>query len=451
MDNRIRQSAGPLYLFLCLILGGSAQGIWANMVLQLIGVAMLGWSAAGQADRPVTTPARELLLVTMLALALAAIQLVPLPASVWTNFSGRAPIADGYRILGLNMPAQPISLTPQRSLDALLATIPPLALFVALVRLQAYRPSWLVAGLVAGAIAGILLGALQVMSADGASSPWYLYPESSFGLASGFFANGNHMGILLVACLPFLAAVFASARSANRQRNSAIMLILACVAIMILVGVALNRSLAAYGLALPVLAGSALIVIPRRSRARPWIILVALLLLAAAVAALATSSTRSGTDAATSVQTRQEMLSTTAKAIRDFMPLGSGLGSFRSVYQLYENRASVTNVYVIHAHNDYAELALETGVPGILLIIAFLAWWARAAWHAWRYSDRGPYARAASIASAAILVHSIVDFPLRTAAIAAVFAMCLALLAERRVQAVRATGDLRPTRHLVLR
>jgi hypothetical protein len=106
---------------------------------------------------------------------------------------------------------------------------------------------------------------------------------------------------------------------------------------------------------------------------------------------------------------------------------------------------------VIHAHNDYAELALETGVPGILLIIAFLAWWARAAWHAWRYSDRGPYARAASIASAAILVHSIVDFPLRTAAIAAVFAMCLALLAERRVQAVRATGDLRPTRHLVLR
>jgi O-antigen ligase len=108
-------------------------------------------------------------------------------------------------------------------------------------------------------------------------------------------------------------------------------------------------------------------------------------------------------------------------------------------------------VYVIHAHNDYAELALETGLPGILLIIAILAWWGRAAWHAWIYSDRGPYARAASIGSAAILVHSVVDFPLRTAAIAAVFAMCLALLAERRTPPVRSAGDLRPTRHLVLR
>jgi O-antigen ligase len=106
---------------------------------------------------------------------------------------------------------------------------------------------------------------------------------------------------------------------------------------------------------------------------------------------------------------------------------------------------------VIHAHNDYAELALETGVPGILLMIAFLACWGRTTWRSWRYVDAGTYARAASIASGAILLHSIIDFPLRTAAISAVFAMCLGLLVERPLPAPRSGTDLRPARHLVFR
>jgi O-antigen ligase len=145
------------------------------------------------------------------------------------------------------------------------------------------------------------------------------------------------------------------------------------------------------------------------------------------------------------------MLSTSAKALRDFMPWGSGLGTFSKVYHFYEDPARVANVYVIHAHNDYVELALETGVPGMLLMIAALAWWARASWRGWRYVEAGPYAKAASIASAAILAHSIVDFPLRTAAVSAVFAICLALLVERYAPPVRSRSDLRPTRHVVVR
>ena len=153
----------------------------------------------------------------------------------------------------------------------------------------------------------------------------------------------------------------------------------------------------------------------------------------------------------TSVQTRDVMLRTTARAIADFMPLGSGLGSFPKVYDLYEDPRQVTDTYVVHAHNDYAELALETGIPGILLLLAFLAWWAGQAWQVWRSAESAPFARAASIATAAILAHSLVDFPLRTAAIASVFAACLALLADRRAAPPSEPGDLRPTRHLELR
>jgi len=451
--SRARQAIAPLYLFACLILGGSAQGIWANMVLQLLGIGIIAWAALARTDGAMPSPPRQLVVLAMLAVAVVAIQLIPLPPSVWTGLGGRAVLAGGYHILGLELPWLPVSLMPYRSLDALLGLIPPLALFCAIVRLNAYRPSWLVAALLAGTVAGIMLGALQVSSANPDSSPWYLYPQSSFGVASGFFANANHMATLLVVTLPFLAALYASARSGGRQGSFAVLVVAAGAALLIFVGILLNRSLAAYGLTPVVLAASTLILQSQRSGWRRWTLLLAGLLLIGAVVVLATSSIRSSQfqgEASTSVQTRQQMLITTARALRDFMPWGAGLGSFRSVYQLYEDPARVTTTYVIHAHNDYAELALEMGVAGILLMVLFLGWWGRASWRAW-LGDAGPYARAASIASAAILVHSLVDFPLRTAAISGVFAMCLALLAERPPPPVRAKGDLRPTRHVVVR
>jgi O-antigen ligase len=449
MASRLRDGVAPLYLFLCLILGGSAQGIWANMALQLLGLGIIAWAAAA-ATRPVASPARHLLVIAGLAVALVAIQMVPLPPTVWPRLGGRGPVVEGYNILGLGTPWIPISLEPYRSLDVLLGLIAPLALFVAIVSLRAYRPSWLAAALLAGTIAGVVLGALQV---TGGGSHWYLYPESSFG-AIGFFANINHMADLLVCTLPFIAALFASARSANRQRNFAIALGVVAAALLIVVGIALNHSLAVYGLTPPVLAGSALILLPQRSPWRRWAVVALAVLVVGAVATLGTASVRSSalaSDTATSVESRQEMLATSAKAIPDFMPWGSGLGTFRSVYHLYENPTQVTNTYVIHAHDDYVELALETGVPGVLLMIAFLVWWARAAWRACRYADNGVWARAASIASGAILIHSLVDFPLRTAAISAVLAMCLGLLVERRTVPVQSKSDLRPTRHVVLR
>ena len=54
------------------------------------------------------------------------------------------------------------------------------------------------------------------------------------------------------------------------------------------------------------------------------------------------------------------------------------------------------------------------------------------------------------IASAAVLVHSLVDFPLRTAAISACFAMCLALLTGCRLPVRQDKSDLRPTRHVII-
>jgi O-antigen ligase len=186
---------------------------------------------------------------------------------------------------------------------------------------------------------------------------------------------------------------------------------------------------------------------------RKLIAILGALSVVSAIAALGSSSiggTRIGQDANTSVQSREQILGITAQAIGDYMPFGSGLGSFVRVYRTYESPDTVSSEYVIHAHNDYAEIALELGFPGITLMLLFLAWWAAAVVAVWRTGSGGAFARAATIASAAVLVHSLVDFPLRTGAISACFAMCLALMVEPRAAAQQAAGDLRPTRHVVI-
>jgi O-antigen ligase len=259
------------------------------------------------------------------------------------------------------------------------------------------------------------------------------------------------MAILLVASIPFVAAIATAEKVRTMQRYSAVLAILGGLAIVIMVGIALNGSLAGYGLALPVAAASLLIFLPPASRVRLWVVGAAALMMIGALIALQSSPVGSGSlgeRATGSVSSRAVILSTTAKAARDFMPFGSGFGSFRSVYPLYEEPTAVTKTFVIHAHNDYAELILELGLPGALLILLFIAWWGIAVWRIWDTTEPRPFARAAAIASAAILVHSFVDFPLRTAAVAALFAVCLALLADSRAAPPEEKSVLRRKRHV---
>jgi len=229
--------------------------------------------------------------------------------------------------------------------------------------------------------------------------------------------------------------------------------LVAGAALVIAVGIALNGSLAGYGLAIPVLLASVVIAFPGRASLR-WLTLLAAILMIGAVGWLSTMPVGSSTaraSAETSVQSRHDMLVTSLEAAKRFMPFGSGVGSFRRVYALYEDHDRLDpTTFVNHAHDDYVELAVETGVPGVILLAAFLLWWANAAWAAWRRPRPDPFALAASVASAAVLLHSVVDFPLRTAAISACFAMCLVLLIRQRRAPPADPAQLRPTRHVVV-
>jgi len=447
MKTNIRNFVAPAYLMLCIALGGSVQSVWSNFALQLIGVAILVWIAVRRRSLHSFDTAPLFLILS--ALVFVGLQVIPLPPGIWTNLPGRSGIAHGYELLRMPLPWLPISEAPYESVATPFALLPPLAMFMAV---QAGESSRGVASaLLIGTAVAIAVGALQV--ASGSASAWYFYPITNSG-AVGFFANSNHMGTLLLAAIPFVPALLLSGKSQRRLRGrSAAVVTIAVAALgLILVGIALNRSLAALLLVVPVLLASGLM-IPIGWRFRWLGVPVAVAGLAAAVVALSINplnSTAASQAKEVSLQSRQAIWRTTGEAVADSFPFGTGLGSFAEVYRLYENPETVDSSYVNHAHNDYLELTLELGLAGVVLIVLFIAWWGRRAARIWSSSLSSPFERAATIASAAILAHSVVDYPLRTSAMAAVFAMCIGLVARSRRRAATPSEAGSGARHVTI-
>ena len=443
MTHQLRLGLVPAYLLLCLLLGGaSAAGYWANMLLQLLAIPLLFWAAVAERSTPLARPARQLLLLLFLAVLLVALQLVPLPPSLWSALPGREEVVRGFTLLGEPLPWMPLSLAPHRTVASALWMLPAVAVLLGVIRLGTFRSSWLAWVLAIVTIVSVGLGALQIVGGEG--SRWYLYTITNFGVTTGFFANANHMATLLVATIPFLAALYLNARARGRsmQRSSGMFVVLAGTLTIVFVGLAANRSIAGIGLAVPALAASFLMILSRRRRLPKWsaVLVVALILGSVAAAFSAPFGNNLTTvEAQRSQDSRYTSFTRTIDAAGDFMPMGSGIGTFGEIYPTREDPADVTRFYMNHVHGDYIELALETGAPGLALILLFLLWWTRRTIAAWTAEEPDYFARAATIASAAILAHSLVDYPLRTAAISAVFAMCCALMAEPRARVRRSS------------
>jgi O-antigen ligase len=97
--------------------------------------------------------------------------------------------------------------------------------------------------------------------------------------------------------------------------------------------------------------------------------------------------------------------------------------------------------FVNHAHDDFVETWLEAGWAGAILIAGFLAWWVTASWS--RLGDRRGRGAALSLAGSTIVgmmaIHSLVDYPLRTPALAALFALACGLIVRPASQRGRET------------
>lgn len=363
-------------------------------------------------------------------IATPLIQLIPLPPAIWTGLPGRDQMVLALELAGLQPGWSPISLTPDRTLGSALALLPPAAFFLGVLTLPHSVRERLVQFSIAAAFAGIVLGTIQLASG---SDRFYLWAWAEAGQIRGFFANRNHMASLLLVALPF-AIVFGAATFRRRGQNSPALWFGALFAALAVVALAAIRSRAGITLFAPVMLASLVAAWIAAGRGRPgrgMLVLVGSIGAALTfVAVMALPPIMARFDSQGAPESRFERWPLIAEAAQTYLPLGSGMGSFDAVYRSVEPLEELDGTFFNQAHNEYLETWLESGWLGIGVILAFLVWYGRRCWAAWRGppSRDGDLQRAASIGIGALLVHSVGDYPLRTVTLAVLFALCCGLL-----------------------
>ena len=378
---------------------------------------------------PDAGPSRLFLGLLAGLVAIPLLQLVPLPPAVWTRLPGREEMVLALELGGLTPGWSPLSLTPDKTWRSLLALLPPVAMALGVLATPSAARRHLATLLLWLVVAAIVLGTIQLASGGERFYPWQ---TTNAGALVGFFANRHHMATLCLATLPL--AVGLAARALRKSGNDvAAIWLTAALTVLLIIAIGAIRSRMGVVLLVPVLGASLVSVWIATGRSRPSPIL--LLLAAASVIALVilanfTLPSILARFGGGSGEVRLENWTYVIAAADRYAPVGSGIGSFDAVFRSVEPLARLDNTYFNQAHNDYLETWLETGWAGLILFGVFAVWFARRAWRAWRASGTGnvDLQRGATVAILAVLLHSTVDYPLRTAAMAMVFALLCAVL-----------------------
>jgi hypothetical protein len=433
LSRVISRYLAPTYLLLCILLGGaSAAGFLANGALQIVGILCVLIVVLSGSLPELPRPARTLIVLIAAAAALLLFQVVPLPPFLWQLLPGRGSAAAGFDLLGGGLPWLPLSLSPNSTLAALAAMVPPLAMVLLIYASSGYGRLFSVYVLLTAAIAAIFLGILQKM--QGPDSPYYIYEITNRGGVVGFFANRNHLATLLLMTLPFIGALAVSPKRKSQQDTKVgRLMITGCSALLVTVGVVVVKSAAGWLLLPAALFAGAAVFLRGEQGAVPRAVLqvgivVGLVCTVAAVVAPIKLNDLGEKLSGLDPHMRNLSIRTTAGAALDYLPFGSGGGTFRRIYPNYEDVEQASLEYLNHAHDDYVEVALEHGLPGVVLIGAAIAFWLSQTRRLWRRSEGDALARAGFAAVGILFAHSLVDYPARTAAMAAVGAFAAALM-----------------------
>ncbi|MDI1325526.1 MAG: O-antigen ligase family protein [Brevundimonas sp.] len=362
--------------------------------------------------------------------AIPLIQLIPLPPAIWGALPGRDQMLLALQLAGLEPGWGPLSLSPAITWSSVLALLPPAAVFLATLSLTQRQLERLVHLGIAAAIGGVLLGAAQLASGGERLYPW---ATTDAGSVTGFFANRNHLASYLLITAPFAITLGAATLRRRRRENTPLWLGALFIGLVV-VGLAAIRSRAGITLFAPVMGASLLAAWIAAGRGSPRLGLLALAGATGAaltvVAILALPPILARFDTQKGSEVRFERWPLVAETAQTYLPLGSGIGSFDTVYRSVEPLQELDSTFFNQAHNDYLETWLEAGWLGGGLILAFLIWYSRRCWSAWRAlpSRERDLQRAASIGIGALLLHSVADYPLRTVTLAVLFALICGLL-----------------------
>lgn len=434
--NDVRLQGGPAMVLLtgallaaALVFGGASRENVVQVTLlelfSLVVLALAVWRLTLNGWGGALAPAGILAAV----MAIPLLQLVPLPFGLWAALPGREAAADALQLAGLGSGWRPYSLAPLETWRHALALLPPAAVFLGACALREGEQRNLTVVVIVGAVLSLLVGLAQI--AGGADSAFYFYDTTNRGSAVGLFSNRNHQAALLVAALPLAALWFGLGRKDPRRALIGVAIVLTVFLIEI-VALIVVRSRAGVLLMVPSLIAGLLLVWRAgggRASRRSLLVLGGVIVVALG-AGLAFGAGPVMERFADSEDRRLTTAPVIAEAALAYLPFGAGVGSFPQVYAGVEPVETMNQTFFNHAHNDYLEVLLDTGIAGVAVLLAFLLWWGSRSWAAWRGGDA--LACAGSAATGLLLVHSAADYPLRTLAMACVFALGCALMVARK-------------------
>jgi len=419
-----------LFLGACLLLGGGSRTDIESLVLlqplAIVCMAVFLFTPGAIEWKAVRAP---LLLLGALALLMAA-QLVPLPPAVWANLPGRAQYGATASAAGIGQPWRTISLTPDLTLASLVGLVTPMVVLVGFAAVSVKHRQRLLPLFIGAAALSALLGLAQV--AGGPDSPAYLYEITNRGLPVGLFSNRNHQAVFLAITWPMLAAwaiLPAEPRFYSAKRWVVVSLGIFLMPMLLVTG---SRA----GLALGIAALIVAFLLWRRGnppgeRPTRWSGMLMPTAIAAAICVIGASITLSRDSAVQRItgisfeqEGRLEYLPTALRIARDFFPVGAGFGGFDPLFRSYEPFELLRPVYLNHAHNDLAELAISGSLPALSILLCFLVWVCRKAYRTLRSGDKGRaalYSRLGLFVIVSILLASLVDYPLRTPLMSSLF------------------------------
>lgn len=450
-----RQSAWTAVLSFALVLaivsGGSSQAnSLAFLALRLLCIAILAIALVRLLSVRLTLHETLAVVLLIAGVCLVGLQLVPLPYGLFGSLPGREFVTTAFSVAGIPPQWMPLTLSPEATRSCLLALLPPIAIFIATLTSDARTRWMMVAAILAGTFANVMLGLVQRFL--GAKSGLFLY-GSGTGSATGFFSNRNNFAMLLCVAIPLTWAV---THKLIRMRKVAAPAAIAGGGVMmaiIFMGLAAagSRSGILFGMLALALSTAMVLSAPAGSRSSRRTRMSVLALLGGALIIGQFGMTGilriAGTDPMTEYRTLISRVSLRTAA--DYFPVGSGFGTFLPVYGMHETPETMMNTYVNHAHNDWLELWIEGGVPAAALMACFVALFAAQALRIW--NPKGAYAasvlpRAASVGALVLLLHSLVEFPLRMPALACIFAALIAMMMAAPPPRQQAPGRRRRVR-----
>jgi O-antigen ligase len=456
----------PLYFGLLALLvlaplprGSVPTWAWTPLVAAICLLAT-GWGLQWLRGRCELTPAfrhaRWALLALLIWCQCIGLQLVPLPAGLVQSLSPKAHESHALAAtaLGLPLPAWlTLSLDPHATLDFLLKSVAwslAFALTLLLVdrreRLELLLQTLVICGMLQA-----LYGSLMVLS--GLEYGFLTKKVYNLGIATGTYVNRNHLAGYLNLCLAagiglMIARLGGDTVHTWRQRlRSLARLLLGEKArlriylIVMVIGLVLTRSRMGNTafFAGTLIVGALGLLLMRGAPRSTMLFLASLVVLDLLIVGTwfgvdQVAQRIQGTEVSANVENvlptedRDEVDRAALPYVKDFMLTGSGGGTFYAVFPSYHSEKLIG--YYDFAHNDYVQIAAETGVMGLLLcgtVVLGALWQALRAMRLRRDPLMRGTAFGVTMAICWLMIHSVVDFNLQMPATSFTATVMLAL------------------------